>query len=443
MAKVSASDRATESPSRDRPRRAVIVAGVRTPFVKAWTDLMEHSTLDLACTAVSGLLQQTGLDPKRIDGVVWGSVILPVRAPNTARELVLEMDLPRHIPGMTVTRACATGLQAITTAIEEVERGHSDVVLAGGSDSTSNAEMPMPQKLVHFGARLTYGGKKTPAQTLELAKDLLPLSDLIPEVPKLTERYTGRTMGEHCEEMAKIHGIPRDQQDKFAALSHQRAAKAIAADRFVKEVVPVQKRSGELVREGNIVRADTTQEKLARLRPVFDRDGSITAGNASPLTDGAAAVFVMEESVAKSLGLKAARMRSWAYAALDPNDGLLLGPAYASPIALERAGMTLKNIDLMDMHEAFAAQCLCNLKMMASDTFAKERLSRDKAMGEMDPARLNVHGGSIALGHPFGATGVRQATTMINELHEKNLQTAMITICAAGGMGVSAILERV
>ena len=437
MAKVNASS--------DKPRRAVIIAGVRTPFVKAWTDLMEHSTLDLSCAAVTGLMQKTGLDPKRIDSVVWGSVILPVRAPNTARELVLELGLPRHIPGMTVTRACATGLQAITTAIEEVERGYSDVVLAGGSDSTSNAEMPMPQKLVHFGARLTYGGKKTPAQTLELAKELLPLSDLIPEVPKLTERYTKKTMGEHCEEMAQIHGIPRDQQDKFAAVSHQRAAKAIASDRFVREVVPVKRANGQLVREGNIVRADTTAEKLGKLRPVFSREGTITAGNASPLTDGAAAVLVVEESVAKQLniGLPMARVRSWAYAALDPNDGLLLGPAYASPVALKRAGMTMKNLDLMDMHEAFAAQCLCNLKMMSSDTFARERLQMDKAMGEMDPSRLNVHGGSIALGHPFGATGVRQATTMINELAERDLQTAMITICAAGGMGVSAVLERI
>jgi acetyl-CoA acyltransferase len=435
MAKIAAST--------EKPRRAVIVAGVRTPFVKAWTELMEHGTLDLACAAAVGLLQKTGLDPKRIDSVVWGSVILPMRAPNTARELVLELGLPRHIPGLTVTRACATGIQAITTAIEEVERGHSDVVLAGGSDSTSNAEMPVPQKLVHFGARLTYGGKKTPGQTLELAKELLPLSDLLPEVPKISERYTGKTMGEHCEEMAKIFSIPRDQQDKFAALSHQRAAKAIAADRFVKEIVPVKKRSGEQVYEGNIVRADTTQEKLAKLRPVFSREGTITAGNASPLTDGAAAVLVMEESVAKALGYTSiARVRSWAYAALDPNDGLLLGPAYSAPIALKRAGMTLKQLDLMDMHEAFAAQCLSNLKLMASDTFHKERLGIDKAIGEMDPARLNVHGGSIALGHPFAATGVRQATTMINELVERNLSTAMITICAAGGMGVSIVLER-
>ncbi len=439
MAKVSSSNN-----GKDKPRRAVIVAGVRTPFVKAWTDFIEHTTLDLSCAAVRGLLRQTGIAGKDIDAVVWGSVILPVRAPNTARELVLELGLPRHIPGMTVTRACATGLQAITTAVEEVERGHADIVLAGGSDSTSNAEMPMPQKLVHLGARLTYGGKKTTAQKLALASDLFPLSELVPEVPKIRERYTGRTMGEHCEDMARIFQISRQSQDELAARSHARAAAAIASDRFVREVVPVTKKTGESVREGNIVRADTSAEKLGRLKPAFDRSGTITAGNASPLTDGAAAVLVVEEQKAKALGLgPLARLRSWAYAALDPNDGLLLGPAYATPIALDRAGMSLDDIDLVDMHEAFAAQCLCNLKLMASDTFARERLGRQRATGEVDPERFNVHGGSVALGHPFAATGVRQATTVINELALRDKETALVTICAAGGMGVSAVFERV
>jgi acetyl-CoA acyltransferase len=425
-------------------RRAVIIAGMRTPFVRAWTDFLELSTLDLACAAVRGLLRKTEIPISEIDAVVWGQVIMPTKAPNTARELVLELGLPRHIPGMTVTRACASGLQAITTAIEEVERGYSDVVIAGGSDSTSNAEMPMPQKLVHLGARLTYGGKKSPMEKLKLASEqLMPLSDLLPEVPKLTERYTGKTMGEHCEEMAAIHRISRESQDAFAARSHQRAAHAIATDRFAREVVPVTTARG-IVHEGNIVRADTSAAQLGKLRPVFSRNGTLTAGNSSPLTDGAAAVLVVEESRARAMGLgPAAHLRSWAYSALDPNDGLLLGPAFATPLALDRAGMVLGDIGLFDMHEAFAAQCLCNMQVLASRTFAREQLGRDHAVGEMDPERVNVHGGSIALGHPFGATGVRQATTMINELHTSDRETAMITICAAGALGVSAIFERV
>ncbi len=424
-------------------RRAVIVAGVRTPFARAWTDFIDLTTLDLAVAAVRGLLAKTELPVKEIDSVVWGQVIMPVKTPNTARELVLELGLPKHIAGMTVTRACATGMQAITSAIEEVERGYADVVIAGGSDSTSNAEMPMPQKLVQLGAKLTYGGKKSTVEKLKMMGELGPLSDLIPEVPKLTERSTGRTMGEHCEEMASIFGIAREAQDAFAAKSHQRAARAIASDRFAREMVPVQKKNGA-VREGNIVRADTTAEKLGKLRPVFSREGTLTAGNSSPLTDGAAAVLVVEEEKARALGLGPfARLRSWAYAALDPADGLLLGPAFATPEALKRAGMNLKDIDIVDMHEAFAAQCLCNLQMLSSKTFAREKLGLANAVGDIDPARLNIHGGSIALGHPFGATGVRQATTVINEMHMTDKQTAMVTICAAGAMGVSAIFERV
>lgn len=427
----------------EKRRRAVVIAGVRTPFVRAWTDFIELSTLDLSCVAVRGLLDKTRLDPKEIDAVVWGSVILPTKAPNTARELVLELGLPRGIPGHTVTRACATGLQAITTAIEEVERGHADVVIAGGSDSTSNAEMALPQKLVHLGAKLTYGGKRSAADKLAMLGELMPFSELLPEVPKITERYTQKTMGEHCEEMAKTFSIARADQDRFAAQSHQRAAKAVASDRFKDEVVPVRLANGRTVSEGNLVRADTDPSKMAKLKPVFARDGSLTAANSSPLTDGAAAVLVVEEEKAKAMGLgPAVRFRSWAYAALDPHDGLLLGPAYATPLALRRARMQLSDIDVIDMHEAFAAQCLSNLKMWGSKAFATERLGLGEAIGEVDPASINRHGGSISLGHPFGATGVRQTTTMINELHHSNEETALITICAGGAMGVTAIMER-
>jgi acetyl-CoA acyltransferase len=243
--------------------------------------------------------------------------------------------------------------------------------------------------------------------------------------------------------MARRNEISRAQQDQFAFQSHHRAAAAIASGRFASEVAPIQTPEG-VVHNDNLVRADTSVEKLAKLKPVFAKDGTVTAGNASPLTDGASAVLLMTEEKAKALGLKPlAALRSWAYVGVDPADQLLLGPALAMPKALDRAGLTLADIDFVDLHEAFAAQVLSVLKVLGSKAFAESRLGRAEAVGEVDPARLNVHGGSIALGHPFGATGARIVTTMANELALSGKETALIGICAAGGLGAAAVLERV
>jgi acetyl-CoA acyltransferase len=426
-------------------RRVVVVAGVRTPFVKAFGQLMKVDTIGLGVAAVGALLERTGIARKEIEGIVWGGVILPSGAPNVGREIALDLRLPPSVEAMTVTRACASGLQAITTAAAAIERGDADVMIAGGSDSTSNAELKLPQKVVHALAPLAFG-KATPADYLGVLAQLWPITEILPKQPKIAERTTGEVMGESADKMARRNEVSRQAQDEFAFRSHQRAAAAIAKGRFASEVAPISTPEG-IVYHDNLVRADTSVEKLAKLRPVFasaEAGGSVTAGNASPLTDGAAAVLLMSEDKAKALGLTAlAALRAWAYVGVDPADQLLIGPALAIPKVLDRAGLKLADIDFVDLHEAFAAQVLSVVKALGSKAFAEARLGLREAVGTIDPARLNVHGGSIALGHPFGATGARMVTTMANELALSGKETALLGLCAAGGLGAAAVLERV
>ncbi|HRH00683.1 MAG TPA: acetyl-CoA C-acyltransferase [Polyangiaceae bacterium] len=422
--------------------RAVVIRGARTPFVRAFGDLTRVDTIALGATAVRGVLEKVGLSYKVIDGIVWGGVILPSASPNVAREIALDLGLGAACEGMTVTRACASGLQAITLAAAAIERGEADVLIAGGSDSTSNAEIKLPQRVVHALAPLALG-KPTPADVLGALAQLAPFTDVFPKAPKIAERTTGEVMGESAERMARRNEISREAQDAFALTSHKRAAQAIADGLFDDEVVPVRLPDGREIRVDGLVRADTTLEKLAKLRPVFAKDGTLTAGNSSALTDGAGAVLLMSEQKARALGLAPlASFRSWSYVGVDPRDQLLIGPAIAVPRALERAGLALADVDLVDLHEAFAAQVLSVTKALGSAAFARARLGRDEAVGEIDPARLNVYGGSLALGHPFGATGARMVTTMANALARTGKRTAVLGICAAGGLGAAAVLER-
>jgi acetyl-CoA acyltransferase len=296
--------------------------------------------------------------------------------------------------------------------------------------------------VVHALAPLAFG-KATPKDYLGVLSQLMPIGEVLPKMPKIAERTTGEVMGEAAEKMARRNEISREAQDEYAVRSHHRAAAAIASGRLRKELTAVETPDGRSVHTDTLVRADTSVEKLARLRPVFAKDGTLTAGNSSPLTDGASAVLLMSEEKARALGFTPlAYFKSWSYVGVDPADQLLMGPAIAMPRALDRAGYTLGEMDLVDMHEAFAAQVLSVLKMLASDAFARARLGRDRAVGEIDPANLNVHGGSVALGHPFGATGARMITTMANELHHSGKQRALLGICAAGGLGAAAVMER-
>jgi acetyl-CoA acyltransferase len=426
-----------------KKHRAVIIGGIRTPFVKAFGRLMKLDTIELADAAVKALLERTDLSHEEIDGIVWGGVILPSAAPNIAREVALDLRLPPGVEGMTCTRACASGLQAVTLAAAAIERGEADVIIAGGSDSTSNSPLNLPQKVVHALAPLAFGKAATPADYLGVLSQMMPITEILPKMPRIAERTTGEVMGESAERMARRNEITREAQDRFAERSHHRAAAAIASGRFDGEVTPVETPDG-WVHTDNLVRGDTSLEKLSKLRPVFAKDGTVTAGNASPLTDGAAAVLLMSEEKARALGYKPlAAFRSWAYVGVDPTDQLLIGPALAMPEALDRAGLQLKDVSLVDMHEAFAAQVLSVIKALASKGFAEVRLGRSKAVGEIDENRLNVHGGSLSIGHPFGATGARMVTTMANELAITGGETALLGICAAGGLGAAAVLEAV
>ncbi len=442
--KVKGKAKAPSIKTRGTSRRAVVVAGSRTPFVKAFKEFMRMDAIDLGVAAVQGLLDKSELPSAEVDGIVWGGVILPAAAPNVAREIALDLRLPASVEGMTVTRACASGLQAVTLAAAAIERGEADVVIAGGGDSTSNGEVKLPQKWVHTLAPYAFGKPFKPADVMGVLAQLAPFSDLVPRKPEIAERSTGQVMGEAAEEMAQRNGVSREEQDVFAARSHHRAAAAIASGRFAMEVASVSTPDGREVTGDTLVRATTSVEKLAKLRPVFAKDGTLSAGNSSPLTDGAAAVLLMSEEKAKALGYTPlAAFRSWAYTGVDPSDQLLMGPATAMPLAVERAGMTFKDIDLVDMHEAFAAQVLSVLRMLSSSAFAKARLGRSKAFGEIDPERLNVHGGSVALGHPFAATGARMVTTMAHELHHGDREVALLGLCAAGGLGAAAVMEAI
>jgi acetyl-CoA acyltransferase len=423
-------------------RRVAIVAGVRTPFAKAGTVLKDFTAIELGKLCVAELLQRTNLDGREVQAVVYGTVVPNVVAPNIAREVSLLPQLPKGCQAFTVSRACASANQAITDAADQIALGHLDCVIAGGAESLSNVPIlhsrTMAEKLVALSRA------KSLNQRLKLLGSIRP-RDLIPITPAIAEPSTGETMGQSAEKMAKINDISRESQDAWALRSHLKAAEGTADGRLTAEIAPVwvpPKYEQSLDRD-NGVRSDTSLDQLAKLKPVFDRQyGTVTAGNASPLTDGGSAVLLMSEEKAKALGYTPlAFIRSYSYAALDPGEQLLMGPVLAAPVALERAGLTLQEMDLVEIHEAFAAQVLCNLKGFASQEWA-ERAGYSKPIGEIDPARINVMGGSIAIGHPFGATGGRILTTLASELQRRDKQFGMISVCAAGGMGHVMIIER-
>jgi len=422
--------------------RVAIVRGLRTPFVKAGSVFAGLTALDLGRMVVQELVQRTDLDPGVIDQVVFGQVIPTLTAPSIAREVVIAAGLPRRIEAFTVARACATSIQSMTTAANAIAVGEADVIIAGGTECMSDAPIftsrPLAHALVAASKGRSLPEKLKPFQKLK-GKDLLPVP------PAIAEYSTGMTMGESAEKMAKENGISREEQDRIAYTSHRNAARAWKDGLFDNEVmhVAVPPKYEQTAAKDNIVREDTSVEALGQLKPVFDRKyGTITAGNASPLTDGAAALLLMSEERAKALGYEPlGYLRAHAYAATDPADQLLQGPAYAVPTALKRAGMTLADIDLVEMHEAFAAQVASNLQALASKEFAK-KAGWSGPVGEVDRERLNVTGGSIAIGHPFGATGARIVTQALNELKRRNKNTVLCTVCAAGGLGAAVVLER-
>src|SRR6478735_9402247 len=382
-------------------RRVAVVAGVRTPFAKAGTALKDFTAIELGKLAVAELIQRANLDGQNVDAVVYGTVVPSVVAPNIAREISLMPMLPKGTEAYTVSRACASANQAITDAADQIVLGHHDVVIAGGAESLSNVPIlhsrGMSEKLVAFNRA------KSAAQRLKILSSLRP-KDLVPITPAIAEPTTGESMGESAEKMAKINQITREAQDEFALRSHERAAVGTRDCRLTSEIVPayLPPKFEKVLSSDNGIRTDSSLEQLAALKPVFDRRyGTVTAGNSSPLTDGASAVLLMSEDRARALGYEPlAYIRSYAYAAVDPGWQLLMGPVYAVPKALERAGLGWSDLGLIEIHEAFAAQVLSNVQAWGSTAWA-ERLGLSGPVGQVDWGITNVMGGSIAVGHPF------------------------------------------
>jgi acetyl-CoA acyltransferase len=428
--------------SNGQGRRVAIIAGCRTPFCRAGTDFKEVSAVDLAKAATVELVHRADLDGSIVDEMYFGQVVPSPLAPNVAREVSLLPQFPKSIPAASVNRACASSNEAIAEGAGQIMRGYADVVIAGGTENLSQVPILHSRRFSEILAGLSKA--KSVSQRLKLIGTIRP-KDLIPVSPAIAEPSTGETMGQSAEKMAKENHIGREDQDRFALRSHRMAAAGTEDGRLTAEIVPVfPKGDEEFVARDNGIRSDTSLEQMARLKPVFDRRyGSVTAANSSPLTDGASAVLLMAEERARALGYEPlAFIRSYAVAALDPGEQLLMGPAFAVPTALDRAGITWKELGLVEMHEAFAAQVLSNIQAFESKKFAEERLGRSEAVGKVDWDTLNVMGGSIAIGHPFGATGARITATLANEMKRRDVQFGLISVCAQGGMGLAMVLER-
>lgn len=426
-------------------RKVAVVAGARTPFCKAGGQLIRSSAVQLGVAAARETLMRSGIRPERVQQIIFGIVSAPVGAPNIAREIALAGAFPMNIPGYTVSQACISSNQAITSAAEAISLGKADVILAGGAEVLSDVPILFGRR---FRDALFVASKaRTAGERLKAFRGI-KLSDLAPVAPAIAEVSTGQTMGQAAEKMAKAFGIKRADQDRFAAQSHHRAGEAWKDQRFAARVAPVAVPRGKeltLVTKDDHPRPDTSEDKLSKLKPVFDRElGSVTAGNSSPLTDGASAVLLAAEDVARAegwpiLGL----LRGYQYTAIDPFEHLLMGPVSAVASVLDQTGLALSDIGVIEMHEAFAAQVLANIHGLASAKYCEEKLGRPAPVGEIDPSFVNQWGGSISLGHPFGATGGRLVLQLLDQMALKSAQFGLISACAAGGMGSAMIFERV
>jgi acetyl-CoA acyltransferase len=412
-------------------RRVAVIAGCRTPFCKSGTTLKDVRAVDLARYVARELLERTNLDGADVNAVIFGQVVPSALVPNVAREVSLLPQFPKEIPAYSLNRACASSGQAVANAHDEIALGGADVVLAGGVESLSDIPILASRRLADI---LVEASKARSLAARVRAFARIRPRDLIPVAPAIAEPSTGESMGQSAEKMAKENHISRPAQDRWALRSHELAARGTDDGRIPAEIVPwlPQRASDAIVTQDNGIRRDTSLEQMAKLRPVFDRRyGSVTAANASPLTDGASAVLLMSDTAARSLGYTPiAYVRSYAVAAVDPGWQLLQAPIFAVPTALKRAGIEWKDLGVVEVHEAFAAQVLSNLQGW-------------RELGwEINEDIINVMGGSIAIGHPFGATGTRLVTTLANEMARRDVQFGLLSICAQGGMGFALVLER-
>lgn len=439
-------------------RDVVLVDGVRTPFAKAGTDLKDVHAADLGSRALTELLARTALRVDEVDEVIVGNTGNPSDAVNISRVVALRSGIPLKTSAFTVHRNCASALESITTGYDRIKAGTLDVVIAGGTESMSQMPVLPPKKFQDIYNKLF--AAKGPGQALPRLLDLLkanlkqikallsanqkdPYFPVISIMQGLTDPFVGINMGQTAEILAKEFGISRREQDEFAARSHQRAV--ASRERLREEIVPVvvPPKFKQVVADDVGPREGQSVEQLAKLKPFFDRKyGTITVGNACPITDGAAMVLMMSRAKANALGYKPlARIRGYAFAGLEP-ERMGLGPAYSTPIALKRAGIDFKDVGLFELNEAFAAQVIACVKAMGSDKFAQEKLGLAHKLGDIDPEKLNVNGGAIALGHPVGATGTRLVVTLMREMKKRNQQFGVATLCIGGGQGGTVVLEN-
>ena len=420
-------------------RRVAIVGGSRIPFCRSNTIYSDKSNLDMLSAAIDGVVDRFDLQGEQLDEVMAGAVMTHSKDFNLAREAVLSSKLSALTPGITLQQACGTSLQTALNLAAKIATGQIESGIAAGTDTTSDAPIVFGKK---FSKRLiNIGQARTMKQRLALLKGFSP-AELKPVTPENGEIRTGLSMGQHCERMAKEWEISREDQDQLAYDSHQKAAAAYDEGFYDDLVAPW----GGISRD-NILRADTSIEKLASLRTVFDKGpkATMTAGNSTSLSDGAAAVLLCSEEWARQHDLPIqAYLVTGRSAAVDfvNDEGLLMAPTVAVAEMLQRTGDKLQDFDFYEIHEAFAAQVLCTLKAWESEEYCRERLGLDEPLGSIDRDKLNVKGSSLAVGHPFAATGARIVATLAQLLEEKGSGRGLISVCTAGGMGVCAILER-
>jgi acetyl-CoA C-acetyltransferase len=420
-------------------RKIAIIGGSRIPFCRSNTLYAEQTNLDMLTAAIQGVVDRFGLDGKQIDQVLAGAVTTHAKDWNLAREAVLSTSLSPLTSGITLQQACGTSLQAALLAGGQIASGQIECAIVGGTDTTSDAPIVFQRR---FAQRLIKLGKaRSLGQKLGVFKGF-SLGELAPQPPRNGEPRTGLSMGQHCERMAKEWDIPRDEQDALTLESHKKAAAAWEAGFFDDLVC----QHHGVIRD-NIIRPDTSLEKLSSLKPAFDRkNGSLTAGNSTTLTDGAAAVLLASEEWARENDLPVAAWLTFGRTAsvdfVNRDEGLLMAPTVAVAEMLTKANLKLQDFDFYEIHEAFAAQVLCTLKAWESERYCTERLGLNGALGSIDRSKMNVRGGSVAIGHPFAATGARIISTLAHILEEAGSGRGLISVCTAGGMGVSAIVER-
>nr|XP_002119873.1 trifunctional enzyme subunit beta, mitochondrial [Ciona intestinalis] len=424
-------------------RNVVLVEGVRTPFLMSGTQYKELMPHDLQREAIKGLLKRTGLPKDSIEYVVIGTVIQESKTANIAREAALGAGISNKTPAHTVTQACISSNQAMTTGLNMIASGQLDCVVAGGVDFMSDVPIRFNRKMRSLMLQMNKT-KSTMGMLGHAAKVIgSPVRYFSPELPAIAEFSTDEVMGHSADRLAAAFGITRQAQDEFALRSHSLAKKA-TEDGNLSDVLEYKVPGvAETVTSDNGIRI-TPMEKMAKMRPAFIKPhGTITAANSSFLSDGASAVLLMEENKAKAMGFKPkAYLRSYTYMSQDPKDQLLLGPAYTTPTVLEKGGLTLNDIDVFEYHEAFAGQILANLAAMESDYFAQKHMNRQGKVGAPPMDKFNLWGGSLSIGHPFGATGSRLVTTCANRLKAEDGKYALLAACAAGGIGHAMIVER-